>query len=74
MSEPINDGGPAFPMQGDPDDRYVGYLGMSLRDWFAGKALSGILSDNTVRDDPASFADIAYDMADAMIAARKSKQ
>ena len=26
-------------MQGQPEDRYAGHLGMSLRDWFAGQIL-----------------------------------
>ena len=40
MNTTQDDGGPAFPMQGNPEDRYAGYLGMSLRDWFAGMALA----------------------------------
>ena len=34
-----NDGGPAFPLPGE----YV-TTGMSLRDWFAGQALAGIVN------------------------------
>lgn len=37
-----NDGGPAFPVQGSP--KYGDRNGMSLRDWFAGQALAGILA------------------------------
>ena len=33
---PIEDGGPAFAAQGA--DRYAFQTGMSLRDWFAGRA------------------------------------
>lgn len=65
MSE--QDGGPAFP-QPDASDN----CGMSLRDWFAGQALAGILgSPETDRD--ATFdmiAQDAYDHADAMLEAR----
>lgn len=36
MSNPINNGGPAFPMSGDPNVDFD--RGMSLRDYFAAKA------------------------------------
>ncbi len=46
---PINDGGPAFPSeQGHTPDlewNQTFERGMTLRDWFAGQALSGILAD-----------------------------
>jgi hypothetical protein len=63
----INNGGPAFPFEfserwgGDAQD------GMSLRDWFAGQALAGVIPINPVL----SFDELAkwcYQMADAMIA------
>lgn len=61
------DGGPAFPTPA----RY----GMTLRDWFAGQALAGIIAaaahpDNTdlPRRDDTSV--IAYAYADAMLKAR----
>lgn len=38
--EPINDGGPAFPV---PQARMQ--MGMTLRDWFAGQALSQSVAD-----------------------------
>lgn len=61
-------------MQGRPEDRYEGYLGMTLRDWFAGQALIGL----TVHNDFGSRSDEeiacgAYAYADAMIEARKTK-
>jgi hypothetical protein len=69
----IEDGGPAFPhmaVDGHPDYR----LGLSLRDWFAGKALAGMLASetdgSTYREDHA--AERAYRLADAMLAARKA--
>ena len=45
MSGQPKDGGPAFPRVGEGfgDPRYDA-PGMSLRDWFAGQALIGILS------------------------------
>lgn len=78
MSEKIDDGGPAFPMQGQPEDRYEGYLGMTLRDWFAGQALAGIAqavvsaginSQQTPDDD--YCAKWAVGLADATIAELK---
>jgi len=38
---PLNDGGPAFPVHCDTASSDGG---MSLRDWFAGQALAGILA------------------------------
>ena len=43
-----NDGGPAFPCQPlDAQGNPMGPLehGMSLRDWFAGQALTGLLTN-----------------------------
>lgn len=71
-----NDGGPAFA-HGNPEQG--GDPGMSLRDWFAGQALVGILSTSAA---PAMFglqgaeprtAETAYVIADAMLAARQPK-
>ena len=44
--------------------------GMSLRDYFAGQALMGILSDHEERGSAKHLAEAAYFFADAMIAAR----
>jgi len=51
-------------------------LGMSLRDWFAGVAIGGMLADPNVRaaedDAPwAPHASVAYAIADAMLIARQ---
>jgi len=60
MSEPINDGGPAFPQPNhivDTDrgrEEARGWMqdsGMTLRDWFAGQALNGSLASQ----NPKSF-------------------
>jgi hypothetical protein len=60
-----NDGGPAF---GHGDHVHGGYPGMSLRDWFAGQVITGNFHiDPSVQ---ASYARTAYEMADAMLAAR----
>lgn len=73
------DGGAAFPQHlaiGPNGDVYGSAYyaeGMSLRDWFAAKAMSGWLASFGPEDavKPASIATLAYEIADAMIAARK---
>lgn len=83
MSNPINDGGPAFPEHHyfDPSrGQYgmhmtasdVGCGGMSLRDWFAGQALAQ--PECSGFSKPSEMAEAAYNIADAMIAARKGGQ
>lgn len=75
----INDGGPAFPR----DERHIGHNGMTLRDYFAAKAMQGMLANpggpiqandrcgwGLVNCTYAQVADEAYAMADAMLAAR----
>lgn len=47
MSTPINNGGPAFPIADtvwSNGQVQCGFNGMSLRDFFAAKALQGILA------------------------------
>jgi hypothetical protein len=47
---------------------------MSLRDWFAGQALAGMLAcDDLTTSDANALARWAYQYADAMIAARETK-
>lgn len=79
MSE--RDGGPAFPtnVQGanhlSAEDK-----GMSLRDYFAGQALSGLLSgympyqQSPTGNDNQSYIETAYVLADAMLAERAKRQ
>ena len=66
MTQP-NDGGPAFP-----SDR-AGQVGMSLRDWFAGKALEGQAHRF---DHPHNHRELlakdCYEIADAMLKARSA--
>lgn len=45
--------------------------GMTLRDWFAGQALAWAGHHNWMSADPNDLAKRAYQMADAMIAARE---
>ncbi len=56
----IDDGGPAFPAGSSA------FRGMSLRDYFAAKALPVVLTYPGQR-----FAEAAYAIADAMLAERK---
>ena len=82
MSIPINDGGPAFP-----DDH--SQVGMTLRDYFAGQALAGVVPGiehevDKINPDSKYYdqrsdqlhqcaAIRAYCYADAMLAAREAK-
>ena len=61
-------GGFAFPSQWDDKDNE----GMTLRDWFAGQALSNTAGNyRGTAFDPVGIARIAYEYADAMLEARK---
>ncbi|MCW2276350.1 hypothetical protein GJ654_18660 [Rhodoblastus acidophilus] len=81
MTNKMDDGGPAFPnleyVEGQRDghgDTIDGYTvatgGMSLRDWFAGQALTGLLAACEISCPASLFAKEAYAAADAMLAAR----
>lgn len=48
---------------------------MTLRDWFAGQALAGLLANKiTDRENVNSVSEWAYAIADAMLAAREQPQ
>jgi len=68
MNTQINDGGPAFPVtypNGNMD------YGMTLRDYFAGQALAGMMAhDQTSSWQDYEVAGDCYVYADAMIKAR----
>lgn len=68
-----DDGGPAFP---DPQEDWRGAKGMTLRDYFAAKAMYGILAgDHPITHDKHPLpivAHVAYELADAMLKARQS--
>jgi hypothetical protein len=74
MSEQINDGGPALPTADayHPSGQIAyGRKGMSLRDWFAGQALAGLLAGRFSTGDKApNWANSSYAIADAMLKAR----
>jgi hypothetical protein len=74
------DGGPAFP---NPSEVFViPQNGMSLRDWFAGRALQGQMTNSeaylaamevtsgNVNEVARALAQASYVLADAMLAAR----
>jgi hypothetical protein len=75
MTDKIDDGGSAFarPMSHDGDgpraDAFPAQDGMSLRDYFAGQALAGLLVNDTDTKIVDTATD-AYRIADAMIKAR----
>ena len=64
-------GGPAFPLVANNWHR----AGMTLRDYFAAKAMQGLLSDPDWRQDMdfEETAWAAYEQADAMLKAREKK-
>jgi hypothetical protein len=62
-----DDGGPAFPVPSPSS-----YYGMSLRDWFAGQALTGLATSYPTT--MASHVYLAYLIADAMLLARGDGQ
>jgi hypothetical protein len=71
-----NTGGPVYPAPvTKPLENY--YPGISIRDYFAAKAMQGWLAtypnDMAVQDvSPTNIADFAYEMADAMLKAREA--
>jgi hypothetical protein len=68
MSALINDGGPAFPTP--PGIQHND--GMTLRDYFAGKALQGMIASCTQQNWQEEYAAKAsYQLADAMLKARE---
>lgn len=60
-------GGPAFPQT----HGQVQYYGMTLRDYFAAKAMQGLLADLGIRVERHELARRAYEIADAMLKARQ---
>ena len=68
----INDGGPAFATQLETNrDGYAITGGMTLRDYFAAKAMQGLCAHPESPDwDESDIAKSAYDQADAMLKAR----
>lgn len=69
-------GGPAYPVEvviertGGAIVDWTTYKGMTLRDYFAGQALKGMLSNGSY--DFQGAGEDAYKYADAMLEARKT--
>ena len=78
-----DNGGPAFPTPdlsaygigpcSSPDGNEYRIYGMSLRDWFAGQALAGMMADSFMHESAERIAFGSYAMADAMLAERAKK-
>ncbi len=76
MNTGINDGGPAYPevrvLNGDNWNPAIKvyYSGMTLRDWFAGQALCGMMANSYYHESGIVPIKDCYHFADAMIAER----
>ena len=70
-------GGPAFPLCIEVGENIHLDLGMTLRDYFAAKAMQGMLGNSGMGmwgpDAEKSYALSAYSMADAMLAQREKE-
>ena len=67
-----NDSGPAFPCEAEwynGNEVWPASRGMSLRDWFAGQALTAFNAE----DGDRYITQRAYEIADAMLAARETE-
>lgn len=82
MTKPVNP--PAFPRicqkeQAHCDrilNTYGGYSGLSMLDYFAGRAMQGIISHprfDDGRNSPDDVASLAYGMAEAMLMEREMR-
>ena len=68
MNTPI-DGGPAFPVLSD-NVSFPTWFGMTLRDYFAAKAMQSLVAAFPKGNDEDGVCFSAYAIADAMIKAR----
>jgi hypothetical protein len=75
MSQPINDGGQAFPRAVQFDDAFISGHGMTLRDYFAAAALKGQAHRFAhPHEHRELLAQDCYDIADAMLKTREAIQ
>lgn len=67
----IDTGGPAFPLNWEDKGEYWAF-GMTLRDYFAAKAMQGMIGGNwpTNSADQENIAEFSYELADAMMKER----
>jgi hypothetical protein len=69
----------AFPQALTVEKEFLGSEGMSLRDYFAAAALTGVLQARALLNGPDSLgfqedvAEECYELADAMLQAREAK-
>ena len=70
MNTTQDDGGPAFPLAGSSEYSYEPQDGMSLRDWLAGMAVTCV-EGRLGTFDANEISARCYQLADAMLAARK---
>ncbi len=76
MEDEVKDGGAAFPSSFRYELEDWSDPGMSLRDWFAGQAMMGIIA-NPHNERQVTFEQMAKDayvFADALLSARKDTQ
>ena len=74
MIQPINDGGPAYPMGYHPEGNNADHFGMTIRDYFAAAALKGQAHRFAhPHEHRELLAQDCYDIADAMLKARETK-
>lgn len=77
-SQKPHDGGAAFPLHPGIAPDWTASTGMTLRDWFAGQALTAIVTvcihDTRENGETTKqmIARKAYEVADAMLAAREA--
>lgn len=64
----MNNNQPAFPIVGQWG---VSERGINMRDYFAARAMQALISMPNQSGSEKDFAEVAYDMADAMLEARK---
>jgi hypothetical protein len=64
---------PAFPHSfvAHPTEETFVAKGMTLRDYFAAKAMRGLVTGTTTIPTAEKFAEVAYQLADAMMKARE---
>jgi hypothetical protein len=70
MSDKPDDGGPAFPAM--HFDLAEGEHGLSIRDYFAAKAMQALIAGGLGSHSSDNISIDAYFMADAMLKARQS--
>ena len=74
----VKNGGPAFPVVADAEMQNKAWGGMSLRDYFAAKALAAMIGqpnkhqENCGKKAVPTLAKFAYEYADAMLEAREA--